>query len=42
MTTMKTKKTYAIPTMMVYRLKTQSQLLQQSLPKDDDETFEQW
>ncbi len=29
-------------TMMVYRMKAQPQLLQQSLPKDDLETLEQW
>jgi hypothetical protein len=28
--------------MMVYRLRTQPQLLQQSLPKQDVETYEQW
>ncbi len=42
MTTMNVKKTYTKPAMMVYRLRTQPQLLQQSLPKQDVETYEQW
>ena len=36
------KKQYSKPAMMVYRMKAQPQLLQQSLPKDDLETLEQW
>ena len=36
------KKQYSKPAMMVYRMKVQPQLLQQSLPKDDLETLEQW
>ena len=42
MTTMKKK--YAKPSMMVYRLKTHSPLLQMSLPQGDptDPTDQQW
>jgi hypothetical protein len=39
---MNVKKTYTKPAMMVYRLRTQPQLLQQSLPKQDVEAYEQW
>ncbi len=43
MTTIKTKKTYEKPAMMVYLLKVQPQLLNSSLPKDDfTETDDQW
>ena len=42
MTTSNVKKAYTKPAMMVYRLRTQPQLLQQSLPKQDVETYEQW
>ena len=43
MTTMKTKKNYEKPVMNVYLLKMQPQLLQQqSLPKSDEETYDQW
>lgn len=42
MTTIKTKKTYEKPAMMVYLLKVQPQLLAGSLPQSDEETEDQW
>ena len=36
------KKQYTKPAMMVYRLKTQSQLLQASAPIYNEDTEEQW
>ena len=36
------KKQYTKPAMMVYRLKTQSQLLQASVPIYNEETEYQW